>query len=83
MARRKKSGLEVIASFPWPIGIVLGVLAYWGIRYGIGMYLSSYGGQMLKGVGEQASAGAFTPLAWVALAMAGADESSCLKSRPD
>ena len=45
--RRKESGLDVIASMPWPLGIVLGLLAYWTIRYGLGIYFSSRGGQLL------------------------------------
>lgn len=69
MARRKKSGMDLIASLPWPVGVVLGILAYWCIRYGIGLYFSSHGGSLLKGVGQQASGGAFTLLAWMALGL--------------
>ncbi len=68
MARRKTSGLDLIASLPWPVGIVLGILAYWCIRYGIGLYFTSQSGPLLKGVGKQASGGAFALLAWAALA---------------
>lgn len=70
MARkRKESGLDVIASLPWPAGVIIGLLAFWGIRYGIGAYFSSTGGPLLVGLGKQASAGMFTPLAWLALAV--------------
>ena len=69
MARRKKeSGLDVIASLPWPVGIVLGLLAFWLIRYGVGEYFASTGGPLLSGVAKQASA-VLAPLAWLVLAM--------------
>ena len=68
MARRKESGLDLIASLPWQAGIVLGLLAFWGIRHGIGAWLSSAGGPLLSGVGKQMSGGILTPLAWLALA---------------
>lgn len=69
MARRKESGLNLIASLPWPAGIVLGLVAYWLIRYGIGMYFSAQGGAALRPMGEVLSKGAFNPLAWIALAL--------------
>ncbi len=68
MAKRKQGGLDLIASLPWPAGLIVGVLAYAAIRYGLGYYFSASGSQLLSGVGQQASAGAFTPLAWFALA---------------
>jgi restriction system protein len=67
--RRKESGLDVIASMPWPAGIVQGVVAFWTIRYGVGLYFSSHGGPLLKSVGQLLSAGAYSLLAWVALAL--------------
>ncbi|GAB3344355.1 restriction endonuclease [Marilutibacter aestuarii] len=54
---------------PWPFGLVLGVVAFLAIRYGIGWYFSTAGGPALKGTGELALGGAFTPLAWIVLAM--------------
>jgi restriction system protein len=69
MARRKESGLDVIASLPWPVGIVIGLLAYWGIRYGVGAWFSSAGGPLLSGMGKQLSGGILAPLAWLALAV--------------
>ena len=67
--RRKESGLDVIASMPWPLGIVLGILAFWTIRYGLGIYFSSRGGPLLKPLGQSLSNGAYTPFAWLALAL--------------
>ena len=67
MARRKESGLEVLASMPWPVCIVLGVLAYLGFRYGIGWYLSSSNNPVLTGMGKQLATGSYAPLGWMAL----------------
>jgi restriction system protein len=66
MARRKESGLEVLISLPWPVCIVLGLLAYIGFRYGIGWYLSSSSSPVLIGVGRQAATGIYAPLGWMA-----------------
>jgi restriction system protein len=67
--RRKEGGLDVIASMPWPAGIVLGLVAFWTIRYGLGLYFSSHGGPLLKPVGQLLSGGAYSLLAWVVLAL--------------
>jgi restriction system protein len=41
MGRRKASGLDIVAALPCPAGIVFGIIAFFGIRYGIGAYLQS------------------------------------------
>lgn len=69
MAKRKESGIELLASMPWPIGFVLGIVAYVVIRYGVGWYMSASNNPLLQGVGKQASAGLYAPLAWMALAI--------------
>lgn len=69
MARRRESGLDLIAGMPWPFGFVLGIVAYIGIRYGIGWYFSTNSGPLLKGVGQQLSDGLYAPIAWMALAL--------------
>jgi restriction system protein len=69
MGRRKKSGLDELAGMPWPVGAVLGVIAFLTIRYGLGAYFSASNNGVLQGMGKQLSAGAFTPLAWMALAL--------------
>jgi restriction system protein len=38
MVRRKKSGLDIVKSSPWPVGIAVGSIAFPVIRYGIGWY---------------------------------------------
>ncbi|MDP1698118.1 MAG: restriction endonuclease [Xanthomonadaceae bacterium] len=65
MARRRKGGLDLIAALPWPMGVAAGLVGYWVIRYGVGIYLSSVGGQMLQGLAHGLSAGAFVPMAWL------------------
>ncbi|WHZ18738.1 MAG: hypothetical protein OJF55_000887 [Rhodanobacteraceae bacterium] len=67
MARRKQGGFELIASAPWPVGLVLGIVAYVAVRYGIGWYLSSSGNQFLVPIGKAANRGATTILAWALL----------------
>jgi restriction system protein len=69
MARRRKSGLDFIASLPWPVGIGLGLLAYLGLRYGVGLYFKYAGGALLQSAGDQALGGIFSPLAWLALVL--------------
>jgi len=65
MARRKQGIFDSIASVPWPVGVVLGVLGYIGVRYGIGWVLSSSGNPFLVPAGKAANGGAFEPIAWV------------------
>ena len=50
------------------IGVVLGILAYLGIRYGIGHYVGAAGGPLLRGMSNQFGQ-SIAPLAWMALAM--------------
>ena len=67
MARRKQGGFDLIASAPWPVGVVLGIIAFVGVRYGIGWYLSSSGNQFLVPIGKAANGGATTIFAWLLL----------------
>jgi restriction system protein len=67
MAKRKEGGIELLASMPWPIGFVLGIVAYVAIRYGIGWYMSTVNNPVLQAMGKQLSAGAYAPFAWFAM----------------
>ncbi|GLQ90255.1 restriction endonuclease [Dyella flagellata] len=67
MARRKGSGIELLASMPWPIGFALGIVAYLVIRYGIGWYFASTNNPILQGMGKPAATGIYAPLAWFVL----------------
>lgn len=64
--RRRESGIDVVASLPWPVGVALGVLAYLGLRYGLGFFLGRAGGPLLGGASE-AFGGMLAPIAWMAL----------------
>lgn len=69
MARRRESGIEVLASMSWRISFVLGIVAFITIRYGIGWYLSTVDSPVGQGMGKLLSAGAYAPFAWFALAV--------------
>lgn len=66
MGRQRKSGLDEVASWPWPLGILAGILAFLLIRYGIGTWFSAAGGSLLGPLGQQIG-GTMAPLAWFAL----------------
>ncbi|MGH8112258.1 MAG: restriction endonuclease [Rhodanobacteraceae bacterium] len=66
MARRKQGGFEIIASMPWPVGIVLGLVAYVGVRYGVTSYLAGSSNMFLSAIGRT-NAGAAAMIAWVLL----------------
>jgi restriction system protein len=67
MARRKQGGFELIASAPWPVGLVLGIVAYVAVRYGISWYLASSNDMFLAPIGKATNGGATTILAWTLL----------------
>lgn len=67
MARRKESLLDAIASMPWPVGFVLGIAAYAGLRYGVGGFLSISDNPILSALGKAASHGTIAFFAWALL----------------
>jgi restriction system protein len=70
MARRKQSGFDLIAAAPWPIGIVLGVLAYFGVRYGFTLLGAFTGNRILAGIGNFAqNNNGYRMLAWIVLGL--------------
>lgn len=66
--RHKESGLDVVASMPWPVGIGLGVAGYLACRYGIGFFFEHAGGPILHGMGEQLGP-MLAPLGWMVLVL--------------
>lgn len=68
MAKRKQSGFEVMASMPWSVGIVLGLVAYIAIRHSIGWYFGSINNPYTSGLGKLAATGIYAPIGWVLLA---------------
>lgn len=67
MARREKSMFDLMASVPWPVGIVFGILGFVVVRYGIGWYLASSTNPILAAVGKLAKSGGFAAFAWLVL----------------
>ncbi|MBB4131778.1 restriction endonuclease [Xanthomonas sp. 3075] len=67
MGRRKKQGgFDALAALPWPLGLVAGIVAFVGVRYGIGWWFSHQDGMLSQGFAQQAD-GIFAPLAWMLL----------------
>jgi restriction system protein len=67
MAKRKNGGFELLASMPWPVPLVLGVIGFVGVRYGIGWAMGTSQNALLANMGRQLYNGAYTPLAWAVL----------------
>ena len=67
MPKRKESGFELLASMRWPVPVALGIIAYVGIRYGIGWAFGSSQNIYLAGLAKQLSSAAFAPFAWLVL----------------
>jgi restriction system protein len=66
MARRRESGLDIVRSLPWPVGILSGIVLFFIIRYGLGWYFASATTGVFKQLGPAFTA-ASAPLAWAAL----------------
>jgi len=67
MAKRKQGGLEQIAGMPWPVGIVLGIIGFVAVRYGIGWFLTSSSNPTLHAMGKPLAVGAWSSIAWAVL----------------
>ena len=55
MAKRKNGGFELLAAMPWPVPLVLGVIGFVVVRYGIGWAMGSSQNAILAGLGRQLS----------------------------
>lgn len=69
MARKRATGLDTLAALPWPVGIVAGLLGYWGVRYGAAWWFGRHDGQVTAALSQQLGSGALAPLAWLLLAV--------------
>lgn len=67
MAKRKRGGFETVASMPWQMGIVLGLIGYIAIRHGVGWYFGATANPYLAGLGKIGASGVYAPLAWALL----------------
>lgn len=65
--RRQASGLGLIADAQWPAGIVLGVIGFIAIRYGIALVLSGTTNPFLAAMAEPVREGALSGVAWLFL----------------
>ena len=67
MAKRKNGGFELLAAMPWPAPLVLGVIGFVVVRYGIGWAMGTSQNAILAGLGRQLSSSTYAPLAWAVL----------------
>jgi len=67
MGKRKESGFDLLASMSWPVCLVLGMMGFIGIQYGIEWLWWSSSNPFLSGFAKAASIGVYTPIAWLAL----------------
>ena len=58
--------MDIVAALPWPAGMVLGIVAFLGIRYGVPAYISSTTTGMFRQLGPALSK-SLPPIAWFAL----------------
>lgn len=66
MRSRRNGFLDDLAKAPWPVGLVVGLLLFVLIRYGISEWITSHGGPLAQAVSRGTSP--FGMLAWLALA---------------
>lgn len=69
MAKRKEGGFEQLASMSWAIPLVLGVIGYVAVRYGIGWIMGTSQNAYLAGMGRELYGKAYAPLAWLVLGL--------------
>lgn len=67
MAKRKENGLAMVASLPWPAGVLIGLIAYVAVRHGIGWYLAGSRNPFLSAFGDAGARGMLAPVAWMLL----------------
>jgi hypothetical protein len=65
MGRGRRGLLDDLVVLQWPVGLVVGVLGFGLIRYGIPVWASSQPGPLAQALGRT---DAFAPLAWFVLA---------------
>ncbi|TPG45550.1 restriction endonuclease [Rhodanobacter glycinis] len=65
MAKRKQGGIEQIASMPWQAGVLLGLIGYLALRYGIGWYFGAHSDPLSAGIANGARGGMLAPLAGI------------------
>jgi restriction system protein len=66
MGRRRRGLLNDLAVLPWPMGLAIGVLGFFALRYGIPAWFSGQGEAFAQAF---AQAIPFSILAWIVLAV--------------
>ncbi|WP_101926745.1 MULTISPECIES: restriction endonuclease [Luteimonas] len=67
MGRARRSTLEDLAASPWPVGLVVGLVGYAGIRHGIPAFFAHQDGPFAQALAAQADT--LAPIAWAVLAL--------------
>lgn len=67
VGRRKDGGIEMVSKLPWQSGVVLGVAGYAAMRYGLGWFMTTFGGPTGQALGTSLADGAYAPAAWLML----------------
>lgn len=69
MGRRgKQNGIDVVAAWPWPVGVVVGIVGFIAVRDGFTAWMGHQGGMVAQGV-DQGAGAMLAPLAWLVLAV--------------
>lgn len=55
MAKRRESGFELLASMPWPVPAVRGIIGFAFLRYGLAWALGTRQNVYLVGLGKELS----------------------------
>lgn len=66
-ARRRTSGLEALATMPWPVGIGLGVVGFLLVRLGVPWYFSQDDSDISKAFAQGLAKGPVPVFSWVVL----------------
>lgn len=66
-ARRRTSGLDAIAAMPWPVGILLGLAAFFLVRFGIPWYFEQPGSDLSTAFSQGLTKGPVQIFSWIAL----------------
>jgi restriction system protein len=69
MARRRETGLDLIAALPWPLGLALGGVAYGVIRFMLPAFLIRVGGPIGAALGMQLQRGTAGTLALIVMVL--------------
>lgn len=68
MARSRKNLFADIAALPWPVGIVVGIVGFISVRYGLAWWMGRAGGVVGQAFDQHGGAD-FAPLAWGVLVL--------------